>query len=153
MEVFSPGTKNVQNYLLNRMLVYIYREFRARESPGIICQIRADELPIQSPLTDAIVRKRLKHCAELKVRCLSHMLFLLKLYVYILLVFSHVFFSSFGPLDLTKIKIVLHVYFQKGPKGHFWIKRPDFQVPSEEELKRLLAPESVSFFKLHLHLC
>lgn len=95
MEVFSPGTKNVQNYLLNRMLVYVYREFRARESPGIICQIRADELPIQSPLIDAIVRKRLKHCAELKVRCLSHMLFLLKLYVYILLVFSHVFFVQY----------------------------------------------------------
>nr|TKW29245.1 hypothetical protein SEVIR_3G383800v2 [Setaria viridis] len=98
MEVLSPGTKTVQNYLLDRMLVYVYREFRARERPGVISQIRADELPIQSPLTDAMVRKRLKHCAELK----------------------------------------------KGPYGHsFWTQRPDFQVPSEEELRRLLAPESV----------
>ncbi|KAL5226045.1 hypothetical protein ABZP36_012684 [Zizania latifolia] len=34
MEVFSPGTKNMQNYLLNRILVYVYREFRAREKPA-----------------------------------------------------------------------------------------------------------------------
>ncbi|OEL16968.1 Transcription initiation factor TFIID subunit 1 [Dichanthelium oligosanthes] len=102
MEVFSPGTKNVQNYLLNRMLVYVYREFRARERPDVISQIRADELPIESPLTDVIVRKRLKHCAELK----------------------------------------------KGPNGHsFWTKRPDFRVPSEEELRRLLAPESVCCYE------
>ena len=67
MEVFSPGTKNVQNYLLNRVLAYVYREFRARERPDGIPQIRADELPIQSPLTEAIVKKQLKHCADLKV--------------------------------------------------------------------------------------
>ncbi|CAN6352149.1 unnamed protein product [Urochloa humidicola] len=102
MEVFSPGTKTVQNYLLNRMLVYVYREFCARKRPDVISQIRADELPIQSPLTDVIVRRRLKHCAELK----------------------------------------------KGPNGHsFWTQRPDFQVPSEEELKRLLAPESVCCYE------
>ncbi|KAL6873418.1 hypothetical protein ACP4OV_013500 [Aristida adscensionis] len=102
MEVYSPGTKNVQNYLLNRVLVYVYREFRARERPNIIPQIRADELPIQSPLTEAIVKKRLKHCADLK----------------------------------------------KGPKGRlFWAQRPDFRVPSEEELKRLLTPESVCCYE------
>lgn len=102
MEVFSPGTKNMQNYLLNRVLAYVYREFRARERPDAIPQIRADELPIQSPLTEAIVKKRLKHCADLK----------------------------------------------KGPKGHFfWTQRPDFRVPSEEELRRLLTPESVCCYE------
>ncbi|XP_062229396.1 transcription initiation factor TFIID subunit 1-like isoform X2 [Phragmites australis] len=102
MEVFSPGTKNVQNYLLNRVLAYAYREFRARERPDVIPQIRADELPIQSPLTEAIVKKRLKHCADLR----------------------------------------------KGSNGHiFWTQRPDFQVPSEEELRRLLMPESVCCYE------
>ncbi|CAN6216168.1 unnamed protein product [Urochloa humidicola] len=102
MEVFSPGTKNVQNYLLNRVLAYVYREFRARERPDVTPQIRADELPIQSPLTEAIVKKRLKHCAD----------------------------------------------FKKGPKGHFfWTQRPDFRVPSEEELRRLLTPESVCCYE------
>ncbi|RLM56364.1 transcription initiation factor TFIID subunit 1-like [Panicum miliaceum] len=102
MEVFSPGTKNVQNYLLNRVLAYVYREFRARERPDVIPQIRADELPIQSPLTEAIVKKRLKHCAD----------------------------------------------FKKGPKGHFfWTQRADFRVPSEEELRRLLTPESVCCYE------
>ncbi|TVU08311.1 hypothetical protein EJB05_41711 [Eragrostis curvula] len=102
MEVFSPGTKNVQNYLLNRLLVYVYREFRAREKPDTTPQIRADELPIQSPLTEAIVKKRLKHCADLK----------------------------------------------KGTKGEiFWTQRSDFRVPSEEELRRLLTPESVCCYE------
>uniref|UniRef100_A0ACD6A6H9 Uncharacterized protein n=1 Tax=Avena sativa TaxID=4498 RepID=A0ACD6A6H9_AVESA len=98
MEVFSPATKNMQNYLLNRILVYVYREFRVREMPGALPQIRADELPIQLPLTEAIVRKRLKHCADLK----------------------------------------------KVPNGPlFWTQRPDFRIPSEEELRRLVPPESV----------
>jgi transcription initiation factor TFIID subunit 1 len=81
MEVFSPGTKNVQNYLLNRLLAYVYREFRAREKPDSTPRIRADELPIQSPLTEAIVKKRLKHCADLKVRYMSHMLLYLFTFV------------------------------------------------------------------------
>jgi len=43
--------------------------------------------------------------------------------------------------------------FKKGPKGHFfWTQRADFRVPSEEELRRLLTPESVSFFRLLLAL-
>lgn len=68
MEVLSPGAKTVQNYLVNRMLVYVYREFRAKEKPGILPHIRADELFAQFPgLTDAFVRKRLKHCADIKV--------------------------------------------------------------------------------------
>ncbi|CAM0909223.1 unnamed protein product [Alopecurus aequalis] len=98
MEVFSPGTKNVLNYLLNRILVYVYREFRVRERPGVLPQIRADELPMQYPLTEAIVRKRLKHCADLKK-------------------------IPNGPL--------------------FYTQRPDFRIPSEEELRRLVPPESV----------
>lgn len=68
MEVLSPGSKNMQTYLINRMLVYVYREFRAREKPGFLPHIRYDELASQFPnLTDAFVRKRLKHCADLKV--------------------------------------------------------------------------------------
>nr|XP_051203565.1 transcription initiation factor TFIID subunit 1 isoform X4 [Lolium perenne] len=98
MEVFSPGTKNMLNYLMNRVLVYVYRQFRLRERPGALSQIRADELPIQYPLTEAIVRKRMKHCADLK----------------------------------------------KIPNGHlFWTQRPDFRIPSEEEVRRLVPPESV----------
>jgi len=68
MEVFSPGSKSVQTYLVNRMLVYVYREFRANEKPDVLPSIRADVLAAQFPgLTDAIVRKRLKHCADLRV--------------------------------------------------------------------------------------
>lgn len=68
MEVLSPGTKNVQTYLVNRMLAHVYREFRAKEKPGSIPYIRADELAMQFPgLTDAFVRKRLKQCADFKV--------------------------------------------------------------------------------------
>nr|CAD1820053.1 unnamed protein product [Ananas comosus var. bracteatus] len=80
MEVLSPGSKNMQTYLINRMLVYVYREFRAREKP----------------------EKRLKHCADLK----------------------------------------------KGPNGHLsWVKRRDFRIPSEEELRRILLPENVCCYE------
>lgn len=62
MEVMSPGSKNLQTYLVNRMLVYVYREFMKSHS------IAADELSfLFSNLTDAVVRRNLKLCAGLKV--------------------------------------------------------------------------------------
>ncbi|KAH0465864.1 hypothetical protein IEQ34_005967 [Dendrobium chrysotoxum] len=98
MEVLSPGSKNVQSYLVNRMLVYVYRQFRANEKPGIFPSVRADELAALFPgLTDAFMRKRLKLCADLK-------------------------------------------------KGA-WVKRIDFRIPSEEELRRMLAPENVCSYE------
>lgn len=94
MEVLSPCSKSVQSYLVNRMLVYVYREFRAKEKLGKTPLVRADELTVLFPgLTDAFMRKRLKLCAELK-------------------------------------------------KGA-WVKRIDFRIPSEEELRRMLTPENV----------
>ncbi|XAR69721.1 hypothetical protein NMG60_11001422 [Bertholletia excelsa] len=67
MEVMSPGTKGVQTYIMNRLLVYMYREFRAEEKRGLIPSIRADELSAQFPsLSEAFLRKRLKHCADLQ---------------------------------------------------------------------------------------
>ncbi|XP_039138858.1 LOW QUALITY PROTEIN: transcription initiation factor TFIID subunit 1-like [Dioscorea cayenensis subsp. rotundata] len=103
MEVLSPGTKNVQTYLVNRMLAHVYREFRAKEKPGSIPYIRADELAMQFPgLTDAFVRKRLKQCAD----------------------------------------------FKRGANGHLlWVKRRDFRIPSEEELRRMMTPESVCSYE------
>ncbi|CAL1408619.1 unnamed protein product [Linum trigynum] len=64
MEVFSPGSKNLQAYTLNRLLVYVYREFRAAEKRGMVPWIRVDELTTQFPgIADTIVRKKLKECA------------------------------------------------------------------------------------------
>lgn len=68
MEVMSPGTKGLQTYIMNRLLVYMYREFRAGEKPGSLPCIRADELSAQFPnISEAFLRKRLKHCADLQV--------------------------------------------------------------------------------------
>lgn len=68
MEAMSPGTKNVQNYIWNRLLVHVYREFRVKEKPGFRPCVRADDLSSLFPsLTEALIRKRLKHCADLKV--------------------------------------------------------------------------------------
>ncbi|KAG0472053.1 hypothetical protein HPP92_016599 [Vanilla planifolia] len=98
MEVLSPGSKGVQSYLVNRMLVHVYREFRASEKPGAFPSVRADELAALFPgLTDAFMRKRLKLCADLK-------------------------------------------------KGA-WVKRVDFRIPSEEELRRMLTPENVCSYE------
>ncbi|KAJ1696204.1 hypothetical protein LUZ63_004716 [Rhynchospora breviuscula] len=64
MEV--PLPKALQNYLVDRMLVYIYREFRAREKPDSNPSIRFDELCSHFPgLTTSIIKSRVKDCAEL----------------------------------------------------------------------------------------
>ncbi|XP_058216351.1 transcription initiation factor TFIID subunit 1 isoform X2 [Rhododendron vialii] len=67
MEVMSPGTKGVQTYIMNRLLLYMYREFSAVEKRGLLPCIRADELSAQFPtLYEGFLRKRLKHCADLQ---------------------------------------------------------------------------------------
>ena len=68
MEVFAPGSKNIQTYLMNKMLVYVYREFSAAAKCGLTPFIGTDELFTHFPnLSDAIVRKKLKECAYLRV--------------------------------------------------------------------------------------
>lgn len=67
MEVMSPGSKNVQTYIMNRLLVFMYREFSAAGKGSLRPFIRADELSAQFPsLSEAFLRKRLKHCADLQ---------------------------------------------------------------------------------------
>ncbi|KAI3918634.1 hypothetical protein MKX01_041954 [Papaver californicum] len=67
MEVISPGSKNLQTFIGNRLLVYVYRVCRANEKRGMAPCIRADELATQFPyLSEPILRKRLKHCADLQ---------------------------------------------------------------------------------------
>ncbi|BFI36879.1 hypothetical protein MARPO_0010s0177 [Marchantia polymorpha] len=67
MEVLTPTSKTVQYYIGMRLLVYVYREFRANEKPSSVPRVRADELISQFPaLTEGFIRKRLKHCADLQ---------------------------------------------------------------------------------------
>ncbi|XP_059287448.1 transcription initiation factor TFIID subunit 1 isoform X1 [Lycium ferocissimum] len=103
MEVIAPGSKGVQTYIMNRLLVYMYREFRAIEKRGSRPFIRADELSAQFPsLSEAFLRKRLKHCADL----------------------------------------------QRRSNGQFqWVMRFNFRIPSEEELRRMVSPESVCAYE------
>ncbi|PHT96896.1 Transcription initiation factor TFIID subunit 1 [Capsicum chinense] len=103
MEVTSPGSKGVQTYIMNRLLVYMYRQFRAIEKRGSRPFIRADELSAQFPsLSEAFLRKRLKHCADL----------------------------------------------QRRSNGQFqWVMRFNFRIPSEEELRRMVSPESVCAYE------
>nr|DAD25423.1 TPA_asm: hypothetical protein HUJ06_026887 [Nelumbo nucifera] len=103
MEVISPGSKSLQTYIGNRLLVCIYREFRANEKRGLIPCIRADELSAQFPnLSEPFLRKRLKHCADL----------------------------------------------QRISNGHlFWVMKRNFRIPLEEELRRMVTPESVCTYE------
>lgn len=71
MEVMSPGSKNVQTYNINRLLVYVYREFSAAGKRGLLPCIGVDELSTKFPnLSEAIIRKKMKECAFLRV--ISH---------------------------------------------------------------------------------
>ncbi|KAG8650399.1 transcription initiation factor TFIID subunit 1 isoform X2 [Manihot esculenta] len=74
MEVLSPASKNLQAYIINRLLVYVYREFRAAEKRGTVPWIRADELSSQFPsLSETILRKKLKECAVLRKDANGHL--------------------------------------------------------------------------------
>lgn len=66
MEVMSPASKNLQTYMVNRMLVYVYREFA---KGGLHPSIGVDELSLQfNNLSEAIIRKKMKECASLRVK-------------------------------------------------------------------------------------
>lgn len=68
MEVLTPAPKNLQAYMINRLLLYLYREFRAAEKRGMLPWIRADELSAHFPnISETILRKRLKECTILRV--------------------------------------------------------------------------------------
>lgn len=88
MEVLTPTSKTVQYYIGMRLLVYVYREFRANEKPSSVPRVRADELISQFPaLTEGFIRKRLKHCADLQVCHMSGRLLLMLLYLLIVSAF------------------------------------------------------------------
>ncbi|XP_050946932.1 transcription initiation factor TFIID subunit 1 isoform X2 [Cucumis melo] len=64
MEVFSPGTKSLQIFMMNRLTLYMFREFLAAEKRRRIPDIRVDELPSQFPyLSETVIRKKLKEYA------------------------------------------------------------------------------------------
>lgn len=68
MEVMTPGSKNLQTYSINRLLVYVYREFSAAGKRGTPPSIGVDELSARFPnLSEAIIRKKMKECAFLRV--------------------------------------------------------------------------------------
>ncbi|XP_076909676.1 transcription initiation factor TFIID subunit 1-like [Bidens hawaiensis] len=61
MEVMSPVSKAVQMYNMNRLLVYMYREFRACQKRGEVPAIPANELTaLFANVAEVPLRKRLK---------------------------------------------------------------------------------------------
>ncbi|KZV22746.1 transcription initiation factor TFIID subunit 1 [Dorcoceras hygrometricum] len=79
IEVMAPGSKAVQFYVMNRLLVYMYREFRAAEKRGLRPSIRADELSAMLPgLSEVFLRKRLKNCADFQRGANGHFLWVMK---------------------------------------------------------------------------
>ncbi|KAJ6917258.1 hypothetical protein NC652_019585 [Populus alba x Populus x berolinensis] len=74
MEVLTPASKNLQAYIINRLLLYLYREFRAAEKRGMLPWIRADELSAHFPnISETILRKRLKECTILRKDANGHL--------------------------------------------------------------------------------
>lgn len=73
MEVLSPGSKNLQTYMMNRLLVHMCREFQAAEKRHLPPYIRIDEFLSQFPyLSEASFRKRVKEYANLQVLVASY---------------------------------------------------------------------------------
>ncbi|XP_019421080.1 PREDICTED: transcription initiation factor TFIID subunit 1-like isoform X2 [Lupinus angustifolius] len=67
MEVLSPGSKNLQTYMMNRLLVHMCREFQVAEKRHLPPYIRTDEFLSHFPyLSEASLRKRIKEYAYLQ---------------------------------------------------------------------------------------
>ncbi|CAL0331622.1 unnamed protein product [Lupinus luteus] len=67
MEVLSPGSKNLQTYTMNRLLVHMCREFQVAEKQHLPPYIRTDEFLSHFPyLSEASLRKRIKEYAYLQ---------------------------------------------------------------------------------------
>lgn len=61
MEVMSPVSKGVPMYSMNRLLVFMYREFRACQKRGLVPAIRASELSaLFANVPEVSLKKRLK---------------------------------------------------------------------------------------------
>ncbi|XP_021774841.1 transcription initiation factor TFIID subunit 1-like isoform X1 [Chenopodium quinoa] len=103
MEVMSPGAKGLQSFMINRLLVYMYREFCAAEKRGMLPWIRVDELSAHfSNIAEHFLRKKVKHCADV----------------------------------------------QRGPNGQsYYVMRRNFHIPPEEELRRMVTPETVCTYE------
>ncbi|XP_062012780.1 transcription initiation factor TFIID subunit 1-like [Rosa rugosa] len=101
MKVMSPGTKNLKNYMLNRLIVYMCREFRAAEEHHVPPCIRVDELCAQFPyLSDPFIKNKVKELVNLP----------------------------------------------KGSSGH-WVKKSNFRIFSEDELRNMVKPEEVCAYE------
>ncbi|KAL2348799.1 hypothetical protein Fmac_002799 [Flemingia macrophylla] len=67
MEVLSPGSKNLQTYMMNRLLVHMCREFQAAEKRHLSPYIRVDEFLSHFPYqSEASFRKKIKEYANLQ---------------------------------------------------------------------------------------
>ncbi|CAH1438457.1 unnamed protein product [Lactuca virosa] len=75
MEVMSPVSKGVQMYNMNRLMVFMYREFRALQKNGLTPAIRANELSTQfANVAEVSLRKRLKLFCDFQVCAFESML-------------------------------------------------------------------------------
>lgn len=136
MEVMSPASKNLQTFLVNKMLVYVDREFKHRH------RIPADEVSfLFSNLSDAVVKKNMRiHGIVLEVIVrfsLAH-----KRHGTLSLFFFGVITSV-----LCYHTDLLHgLKMQRDKNGQiFWYNKHRFdKFPHEIELKNLVAPEDVS---------
>ncbi|KAL6201244.1 hypothetical protein ACLB2K_024959 [Fragaria x ananassa] len=66
MKVMSPGTRDLKNYMLNRLLVYMCREFHAAEERHLPPSICMDQLRAQFPyLYDPFIKNKVKELVNL----------------------------------------------------------------------------------------
>ncbi|GJS20660.1 transcription initiation factor TFIID subunit 1 isoform X1 [Tanacetum coccineum] len=69
MEVMTPASKGLQNFSMNRLLVFMYREFRACQKKGLAPAIGANELSaLFANVAEIPLRKRLKMFCDFQ-RC------------------------------------------------------------------------------------
>ncbi|XP_065225060.1 transcription initiation factor TFIID subunit 1 isoform X2 [Planococcus citri] len=119
-EVPGPNSKRANNFVRDFLQVFIYRLFwRSKDTPK---RIRMDDIKKAFPShSESSIRKRLKLCADFKRTGKKNSQ--KRNYYWSFLVYDPLFFMF------------------SGSDSNWWVIKPDFRLPPEEEIRAMVSPE------------
>ncbi|KAG7223264.1 hypothetical protein INR49_015620 [Caranx melampygus] len=113
-EVPGPNSKRANTHIRDFLQVFIYRLFwKSKDRPR---RIRMEDIKKAFPShSESSIRKRLKLCADFKRtdRILSR---------------DRAFYAYYG-------------FYPEGMDSNWWVLKPDFRLPTEEEIRAMVSPE------------
>ncbi|XP_034539140.1 transcription initiation factor TFIID subunit 1 isoform X10 [Notolabrus celidotus] len=113
-EVPGPNSKRANTHIRDFLQVFIYRLFwKSKDRPR---RIRMEDIKKAFPShSESSIRKRLKLCADFKRT----------------------------ERNLSRVRALYNLYglYFEGMDSNWWVLKPDFRLPTEEEIRAMVSPE------------